>query len=93
MSHENKLYFVLISAAAWRELMNLPETTQQQILPVIEKLEIDPRPSGVVKLEGEDAFYRVRSGNYRIIYQVEDNVLRVLVVKVANRREVYKKRR
>lgn len=93
MSNENRFYAVLISPAAWRELMNLPERVQQQVLGAVEELEVDPRPSGVVKLEGEDALYRVRSGDYRIVYQIEDNVLRVLVIKIANRREVYKKKR
>ena len=47
----------------------------------------------MVKLEGKGNFYRVRSGDYRIVYQVQDDVLLVLVVKVATRREVYKKRK
>ncbi len=89
----NAPYSVLISPSAWRELMNLPEQVQQQVIAVIESLESNARPSGVVKLEGESELYRVRSGDYRVVYQIDDAVLRVLIIKVANRREVYKKRR
>ena len=49
----------------------------------------DPRPVGVKKLHGQDR-YRIRVGDYRVIYQIEDEVLLVLVVEIAHRREVYR---
>lgn len=52
-------------------------------------LENDPRPSGCKKLKGEDNMWRIRSGIYRIIYTIEDNVLLVQVVRVAHRKESY----
>lgn len=83
---------IAFTTAAAKELRRLSAQAQDQIRPIIDALAIQPRPSGVVKLEGGE-FYRVRSGDYRIIYQIDDDVLRVLIVTVGNRREVYKKRR
>ena len=54
------------------------------------KLSGDPRPRGVVKLSGEEGLYRVRSGDYRAIYRLEDDLMVVLVVKVGHRREIYR---
>jgi mRNA interferase RelE/StbE len=56
----------------------------------MEALGFDPRPRGCKKLHGEDSFYRVRAGDFRIIYAVRDDVLVVLVVKIGNRRDVYR---
>ncbi len=86
-------YQVLIEPPAWDVLMELPTRQAERVFAEIEKLEAEPRPSGVAKLKGKGEFYRVRSGDYRVVYEVQDDILIVLVVKVANRREVYKKRR
>ncbi|MEA5505602.1 type II toxin-antitoxin system RelE/ParE family toxin [Halotia wernerae UHCC 0503] len=56
----------------------------------LEELALEPRPDGVVKLEGAASLYRVRLGKYRIVYQIQDELLLVTVVKVAHRREVYR---
>lgn len=76
--------------AALRDLRKLPRQAQLQVAPVIDALAGEPRPSGVVKLHGTDDLYRVRSGDYRIVYRVQDDVLLVVVVTVGNRREVYR---
>jgi mRNA interferase RelE/StbE len=65
---------------------------QVRIAAKIDSLAHDPRPRGVEKLSGEENLYRVRVGNYRIIYQLQDAQLIVLVVKVGHRRDVYRKR-
>ncbi|MEO6908470.1 MAG: type II toxin-antitoxin system RelE/ParE family toxin [Abditibacteriaceae bacterium] len=70
--------------------MALPQKKQEQILTAIESLETDPRPAQCKKLVGTANIYRVRSGDYRILYTIEDAQLLVLVVKVAHRRDVYK---
>ncbi len=85
-------YAVKLSPAARRALRKLPEAVQDQVQPVIDALSDEPRPSGVVKLSGADDLYRVRSGDYRIVYEIQDDVLLVLVVQVGDRKEVYKKR-
>lgn len=57
----------------------------------IDGLVEDPRPPGCVKLQGDSELYRVRVGDYRILYQVQDAVLLVLVVQIGNRREIYRR--
>ncbi len=70
--------------------MKLPPQVQERILAVIESLETEPRPHGYKKLEGRSGAYRVKTGDYRIIYHVQDQVLLVLVLEVINRREGYR---
>lgn len=62
-------------------------------MPRIDAMADNPRPSGVVKLADEDNIYRVRSGIYRVMYSIQDDALIVLIVRVAKRGEIYKKRR
>jgi len=57
----------------------------------IDALAQDPRPAGVKKLEGEADIYRVRDGNFRIIYRLEDRKLLILVLLVGDRRDVYRR--
>jgi len=89
---EPRSYRVQFEPPAWDALMKLSHRLQEQVLRVIEALEIEPRPSGVVKLHDIQNTYRVRSGDYRVLYEIHDRELLVLVVEVGNRREVYKKR-
>jgi mRNA interferase RelE/StbE len=84
-------YTVEIKPSAARALYKLPQHAQDQIRPVIRALGDNPRPSGVVKMQGPGDFYRVRSGSYRIIYTIEDAALVVTVVRVADRSDVYKR--
>ncbi|HAN17181.1 MAG TPA: type II toxin-antitoxin system RelE/ParE family toxin [Bacteroidales bacterium] len=58
---------------------------------VIDQFKINPYPKGYKKLKGSDKDYRVRIGDYRILYSVYDNVLIVEVIKIAHRKDVYKK--
>ena len=51
---------------------------------------MNPRPPGVVKLEGPESLFRVRVGDFRVVYAIRDDVLLVLVVRIGNRREVYR---
>ena len=83
-------YQVEIAAGAAREITKLPEQIVGQILDVIDELADDPRPSGTKKLKGIPDCYRVRRGVYRIVYTIEDNVLKIDVVTVGHRKEVYK---
>ena len=56
----------------------------------LDGLAVDPRPPGCVKLQGESELYRVRVGDHRIVYQIQDAALVVLVVRIGNRREIYR---
>ncbi|AFL76410.1 type II toxin-antitoxin system RelE family toxin [Thiocystis violascens] len=83
-------YSVTFTKASKRQFDKLPRPVQQRLGAVIEQLTRDPRPAGVVKLSGEDGLYRVRGGDYRAVYQIQDERLLILVVKVGHRREVYR---
>jgi mRNA interferase RelE/StbE len=82
-------YSVFIKKSAARELEALPRKDLTRIVERIGSLMDDPRPLGCEKLAGME-LYRIRQGNYRIVYSIEDNVLTVWVVKVGHRREVYR---
>ena len=72
-----------------KDLKELPTQDVQRILERIDALRDEPRPQGSVKLSGKE-YYRVRQGNYRIIYEIQDAQLVVIVIKVGHRREVYR---
>jgi mRNA interferase RelE/StbE len=84
-------YSVRISPAADREIRKLDRPIQERILKKLDDLEQEPRPNGVEKLAGgSEARYRVRVGDFRIVYRIDDDVLTVLVLKVGNRKEIYR---
>ncbi|HUY27183.1 MAG TPA: type II toxin-antitoxin system RelE/ParE family toxin [Candidatus Binataceae bacterium] len=84
-------YRVDLSPGARRELRGLDSGTRDRILRALVKLETEPRPPGAKKLKGPgDELWRVRVGDYRVVYEVRDRILVVLVVRVAHRREVYR---
>lgn len=84
------LYQIEFSRQADRQFRNLPSQTQQRLKSKIDSLASTPRPHGSEKLSSFDQLYRIRVGDYRIVYAVEDNRLVVLVVTVGHRREVYR---
>jgi len=75
---------------AIKQFKALPPQAQQRLKPKIDALSQEPRPAGMVKLSGKDDLYRIRVGNYRIIYAIEDDQLLVLVLTIGHRREVYR---
>ncbi len=83
-------YEVEIAPAAKRQIKKLPPDVQQNVVTKLEELAFEPRPDGVKKLEGSDNLYRVRAGKYRIIYEIQDSLLLVTVVKVKHRKDVYR---
>ena len=83
-------YHVEFTTAAAKELRKLDPSIRRRILSGISELERDPRPAGCKKLAGETNAWRIRIGDYRVLYDVIDNILVVTVVRVAHRREVYK---
>jgi mRNA interferase RelE/StbE len=76
--------------AAVRRFGRLDPQIQARILRRVSALAEEPRPSGVVKLSGSDDLWRIRIGDYRVIYSLVDSVLVVTVVEVGHRREVYR---
>jgi len=82
-------YELIFKKSVAKDLRPLPKQDVKKILQRIRSLANNPRPAGCEKLSGQER-YRVRQGVYRIIYEVEDDKLIVLVVKVGHRREVYR---
>ena len=85
---ENK-YRVVFTKSAERELKKLTNQVIGRLIPVIKNLSDNPRPSGCIKLEGSSNRYRVRVGDYRILYEIEDKIKIVEIVGIRNRREAY----
>ncbi len=83
-------YSVRLNRAVQRELDRLDSRIRRQVLERILKLGDDPRPQDVKLLRGRDRSYRVASGEYRILYEIDDASKVVLIFRVGNRREVYR---
>ena len=83
-------YRIEFTPAAARAFKKLPETIQGRITPKIDALAANPRPHGVEKLAGHDNRYRVRAGEYRIIYVINDGPRLVTAAVLGHRREVYR---
>jgi len=83
-------YSVLVTRSAAKEIEDVPSKDRSRIVARIAALASEPRPVGVEKLSGAEQ-YRVRQGNYRILYFIADDVLVVTVVRVGHRREVYRR--
>lgn len=82
-------YRVEFTSTAARQVRKLPRPARDRILDAIEDLGEDPRPHGAKKLVGERTAWRIRIGDYRVLYDVVDSELTVSVVRAAHRREVY----
>ena len=80
---------VVFKQSVTKDLRQIPKKDVTRILNRIKKLSIEPRPTGVEKLSGQDR-YRVRQGAYRILYEILNNELVVVVIKIGHRRDVYK---
>ena len=83
-------YSILFTRSAAKELETVPIKDRQRITDKIRNLADNPRPVGVEKLSGDDK-YRIRQGNYRILYEIIDTDLIVTVVRIGDRREVYRR--
>jgi mRNA interferase RelE/StbE len=76
-------------SSAARELKKLDRDTLQKVLRVVESLGVEPRPPGVKKLAGAEHTYRIRRGDYRIVYSIHDKMLLVEVIRIGHRSNVY----
>jgi mRNA interferase RelE/StbE len=83
-------YAVEFAPSAEREFRKLARNVQVRLRPRIDSLADTPRPPGAKKLAGARDLWRIRVGDYRIVYQVRDEILLVLVLGAAHRREVYR---
>jgi mRNA interferase RelE/StbE len=83
-------YRVEVARRAARTLAGLPRPEQQRIRAAIDLLAEEPRPPSATKLKGERRAYRVRVGDYRLVYEIFDDRLVVQVVRIGHRRDVYR---
>ncbi len=83
-------YSILFKPAVEKDLKSLPKTTLLRVIKQIIALQEDPLPHKVVKLKGTDQQYRVRLGDYRIIYEVVPSMERIIIHYVRHRRDVYR---
>jgi mRNA interferase RelE/StbE len=83
-------YEVRIAKRAAKSLVSLARRDQQRVRAAIELLAEDPRPPACIAMRGEHSVHRARVGDYRIVYEVRDEVLLIQVVRVGHRREVYR---
>jgi mRNA interferase RelE/StbE len=82
-------YTVRLKKSAEKELDSLPASVQARILAALEALANNPRPDGCQKLKGSENTYRVRVGDYRIIYEIHDGQLLIYVLRIADRKDAY----
>jgi len=85
------MYTIIFKSSALKELEQFPKQVVKRIVPAIDKLAIDPRPTGVKKLKGSNEdLYRIRVGDYRVLYTVKDIIRIVTIIRVGNRKDIYK---
>lgn len=84
------MYAIEFVPSAARELANLDQAMKRRLARRIDQLAAEPRGAGSLKLRGADEVWRARVGDYRIVYQIEDDRLLVLVVKIGHRRDAYR---
>ena len=83
-------YTIVFSRSAEKQLEAVPKDDLKKIAKRIDKLQQDPFPLGHEKLSGKEDLYRIRQGNFRVIYSVEGKKLIILILKIGHRREIYR---
>jgi mRNA interferase RelE/StbE len=86
-------YRIELIPKAERDFKSLDGSVRQRIKQRIDSLAENPFPSGIKKIEGEDELYRLRVGDYRILYQVKGKILLVLIIGIGHRRDIYRRLR
>ncbi|QQS19161.1 type II toxin-antitoxin system RelE/ParE family toxin [Candidatus Saccharibacteria bacterium] len=84
------MYGIEFSRSADKELNRLPVLVVQRVMSAIEGLAYKPRPSGVKKMHGFQSVYRIRVGDYRVIYEIKDGFFVVLILEIGHRKHVYR---
>ena len=82
-------YKIFIEKSALKDLSKIPIQDQSRIINSIQNLSKNPRPPGSKKLSGRDA-WRIRFGNYRVIYEIHDDRLIILVINIGHRKDIYR---
>ncbi len=87
---DRRTYEVRLLVTARRQLLRVPRRIQPRVAEAIGGLSAEPRPAGCKKLAGHADYYRIRVGDYRVLYEVRDREILVLVIKIGHRRDVYR---
>ena len=82
------MYKLLIEKQVQKQLEKIPEPDYSRVKNIINDLANNPRPAGYKKLKGRSG-YRIRQGNYRVVYDIEDNILTVYILAAGHRRDIY----
>lgn len=85
----SSLYTVVLTRRARKNIDSLDKQTIKRIGSVIDSLELDPRPAGCLKVKSEESLWRVRVGDYRIGYEVNDTTREITIIRIGHRREFY----
>lgn len=83
------MYTIVFAKSAAKEVYALPPKVVLKVVEAIETLAVDPRPNGVKRLVGSKNLWRIRVGDYRVVYSIDDVIMVVDVRKVGHRKEVY----
>ena len=75
--------------SAEKELRRIPNPPLALLLKKIQALGIEPRPHDAVMLKGGEKYFRVRQGDYRIVYEIRDEAKKIVIIKIGHRRDVY----
>lgn len=82
-------YLLTYKKSVEKELRRLPQNSLQLIVRKIQALAQQPRPVNAIKLQGSLNLYRIRQGDYRVIYAINDSTITILVIKIGHRKDVY----
>ena len=87
-----KKYEIVFKKSALKELQNTPAKIQQKILDAVKLLSINPYTEllQIKKMKGVDSLYRFRINDYRVVYVIENQLIKVTIIKIGHRKEVYK---
>lgn len=83
-------YDIQYKSSVKKDLKKLNQSDRKSIVNKIEKLKKDPKPQGSAKLKGSADLYRIRQGDYRVIYRLANNVLVVVIIRIGHRSDIYK---
>jgi mRNA interferase RelE/StbE len=83
-------YKIIIDSSLKKQFKVIPQKTSRIIVKNIENLSDNPRPRGYKKIKGAINKYRIRTGNYRIIYSITDDILTIEIIKIGHRKDIYK---
>lgn len=83
-------YTIELKGSAAKALKKLPKSAQKRIIAKLTEFETSLPPTEETKMKGDNPFHRVRVGDYRVIYEIQNDVLTILVIKIGHRKEIYR---